>query len=87
MIKVPIKLVAASTTSCNNNVGFGVVSDDLIQSVLLIFQVQVPFLSCCGPQLIQRFPAVFTRHSLVGFPSAHTAYPLGQAHHQTLLPH
>lgn len=80
MIIVPTNDVAPNTTSCNNRVGFGVVSEDLIPSVLLIFREQVLLMRSCAVHLIPTDPALFTRHSFFGVPSAFFANPLTQSH-------
>lgn len=77
---VPTNDVAPSTISCNNRVGFGVVSEDLIPSVLLIFREQVLLMRSCAVHLMPTDPALLMRHSFFGVPSAFFAGPLVQTH-------
>ena len=83
---VPTNDVAPNTTSCNNRVGFGVVSDDLIPNVLLIFREQVLLMRSCAVHLIPTDPALFTIHSVLPsfspftVPSGFFTNPLVQTH-------
>gem|GEM_PF-3578442 len=71
-----MKLVAASVTSWSSQVGFGLGSEVLIPSVLLMFREHVLFISFSPLQSIPSNPSLLTIHSFL--PSSVTQF--GQSH-------